>query len=690
MADLLNYYASKLEDVKSNGQKDMGYTYANPGFRPGKPLHDMIVQEVNACMLVSKSHMQTRYDSMAATDELMTSFVSLSDLEKRKKQGNPRAPIADVVPVSYAIGQTLHTQCVSLLASQDSLYQLEPGGPEDVIGAAAAERYLQRQAIYFKHLDALSIQYWDNIKYGFGAVMPCWETKSGFTTVTQPKMQVDPLTGQQIPTQEMERVRKSITLYEGNNVRNLDPYRYFPDPNVALNRTQDGEFEAFTAGMTRFKLLEAEALDPTRWMNAKYIADIWGENKPVRSVMESCYQVEACEVGIAGKRRTIGQTPSYSEMLGGNNVEVSFLIRTVIPSEWRASDGTKLGKETVPVKYLFGVAGDSLLIACHPLDLDHDMFPGCVMATESDGYSCIARSPLEVTRPMMEAINYIYNLHMAFLRRFYKGRFAGDPTKFDVRAFLKGADFIPTTRLAFGTKINDVLQPIPVPNVTQGYTADITTLLEMIQRATGATDPVLGMLSQGERKSATEAQGVLKNALGRMEKVVLLGSVQSHQDLTYKLLSQSQQFMTKEVYVRMAGRYEDELIKEYAKMASAPGSGYAQDSRGFFPVSPDTIDVWADVVPLLPNKRGEQSFDAWVTLLPTMTAIPGANVQAMAKHVARLGGVRNVQDFFFDMPPAQVMTDEQLMQQRQAGNVIPAQQAGIPAPKAPPNAPLPT
>lgn len=660
-------------------KRDLGYTYAGGvNLRPGSELHEMILQEVKLRALEAFRAQQPRHDTMRDMDDLMTAFVPLDARERKSLSNDKRKPVSIVMPVTYAVGQVLQTQCLSLLAAQENLHQYLPSSPEDAIGAMLAELIIAKQSAQFKELAAHAVQIMDSLKYGFGAITPCWERKHGYRTTSVPVTAPDPITGVELPTGEMRPTRMQTLLYEGNNVRNIDPYRFLLDPNVSITRIQDAEYVGYSAVENRLTLLNREKDYPEGWFNARYVEELVGPNKPFTSALFTDAE-NAGGQGLGGMRSGSTDTKGFTH----NRVDCLYMYMTIVPAEWKDSNGRKLGNKTVPEKWLFGIAGDRILIAAQPLDLDHDMYPICVMAPEADGYGCSPMALLEITRGVQTAIDFEWNSHMAEVKRFLKGRFMGDASRVNVRDVVKGAEFIRVNRLAFGTRLNDVLQQVPVSAVTAGNITDMGLLDDYIERATGASQNLQGIYSKGERKSATEAQGVMRSALGRVEKMVLLAGVQSHQDLSYMMLSQTSQFMSKETYVRMAGRWETELMEEFGKQSQS--NGWATDNRGMFPVRPGDLDVFADVVPLNPTKSGEDSFETWVQLYGMVQQNP-AVMQAwdsirMLKHIARLGGARNASDFALQDGRfvAQVVSDQQALEMASSGNAAPIEQMAAPA-----------
>jgi len=129
--------------------------------------------------------------------------------------------------------------------------------------------------------------------------------------------------------------------------------------------------------------------------------------------------------------------------------------------------------------------------------------------------------------------------------------------------------------------------------------------------------------------------------------------------------------MTQDTYVRAIGRWEQTLRTEYGQMMPPPGSP--------IPISPEMLMVEFDVIPKDNTMSGKENVESLLMGLQIATGNPilASQIDLVRNylHLMRMMGVKNVQEFLLKTP-VQVMPDEQVQQQAQAGNLQPMQGMG--------------
>lgn len=654
--------------------------YRYPGkldLRPGSPIHDLIVDEVQSRAQESFDVAKQHHDTMREMDSIMTAFIPIDQVESAVKAKDSRTPVSIVLPITYSIKQAIHTQYLALMASMDELHRFAGRGPEDLIGAMLAEKAILAQSQYFKELLTLSVQFEDILKYGKGAVIPIWTKEFGFRNITSPSYATDPVTGEPVDTGFTETSRQPVLKFAGNKVYNIDPYLLLTDPNSPATDVDSMEYVGYESLEDRMSILSREATDE-RWFNGRYIKHLIDQGQYLSNTRVD----EVRDAGgqpIGGRR--YGRPGNESR---SNPIDVTYMFATIIPAEWNDGNNSALGKSEFPEKWFFAVAGDQLVLSAQRLDLDHDQFPICIAAPESDGYSSTPLALLEVTRGEQQAADFLWNSHMAFTRKMLRGRFIGDPQRVNVNDVLQGADFIRVNRIAWNAGgIDGALKQVQIVDTTQSNIPNIGLLQDFAQRATGATDPIQGIMrAQGERRTAEEARGARLGAMSRIEKMALLAGLQSTERLGMLMLSQTSQFIDDSMWVRVMGRFEDEILAEYGKRRVDSQPGFAEDWQGMFPIHPRDLDIYADVVPLDITSRGAESMESWVQLYSIIAGNPmlmqTLDTTRIFMHIARLGGAKNLSDFKLPMtPPVVVMSmpASQVLTQQQKGNMIPLQEA---------------
>ena len=489
----------------------------------------------------------------------------------------------------------------------------------------------------------------DSFAYGFGALSPRWYEKHGYQTKKVEDGFYSEMTGQFMQT-GWKKVREYRMLYEGNELVNIDPYQYLPDPNANISSPQDAEFLGWVERTQVMALLSREEYDENIF-NVKYIRHIDGrssldlEDKPSR-----------------------GRDDKGENYISTNSpVDVVWMYVDLIPRDW------ELGPEEFPVTYLLAVAGDQVLISASEVDLNHGMKPVVVAAPDYDGYSVLPASKLGVVNDLQNLMNFLYSSHIANIRKALNDMFVIDPFLANIYdlADSKPGKIIRLRRGAWGRNMLDqAVKQLEVRDVTSGHIQESSYLAEFVQQVTGSTDILQGkMQRRGSRVSATEASGVRNSGLSRLEMTAKIISMQAINPLAFMLASHTQQFMTEETYVKVTGEWAERLQNDFGIMPD-------QDR---VKVNPMDLLIHYDVLESDGTIPGSENVEAWGEMFQSIMQNPELSqhfdVPRIFTHIARQMGAKNVDDFIRrgGQVQTQVMPDEDVMSQVDRGNLVPVQ-----------------
>jgi len=207
-----------------------------------------------------------------------------------------------------------------------------------------------------------------------------------------------------------------------------------------------------------------------------------------------------------------------------------------------------------------------------------------------------------------------------------------------------------------------------VQDITRANIADASYITSMMDRTSGADQSMQGSLRQGgpERLTSAEFKGTRGSSISRLQHISMIIGMQFMQDIGTMFAVHTQQYMSQDAYVRLVGRHEESLRKTFAN----------QNQRGTS-VSLYDLSVNYDVIVRDGSIPGGNFSDSWIDLFKTI----GTNeelsqqfdVTRIFMYIAQQLGAKNVEDFRrnIDQIQPQVMPDEQVQQQAQAGNLIP-------------------
>jgi hypothetical protein len=615
--------------------------------KPATEFHDKLLERVMRRARDSQRVMSRRYSHWRDIDKVLRTYVPPEDAEaKEGEKTKTKTAKTFIIPQTNATLEILLTYMVAAFI-QDPIWKYEGIGPEDVIGAELMTHVVHQQAMRNRVGLSLHTQWRDSFAYGVGVTSPVWERRLGKRTVVRERGVMDTLRNLFLVSDRGRESEEDVLIYEGNKLVNIDPYSYLPDPDVSAHDVQSMEFAGWVEKTNYMAVLGRDKDSGDYIFNGRYVGLIDGRSSLVS------YGTHA------GGRR------EFSEHITSNNpVHVLWMYIDLIPSEW------ELGSGQYPEAWLFGVAGDRVLIAAQPLNLDHGMKPITVAAPDYDGYTANPISRLGTIHDIQNLIDFLYSSHIQNVRKAINDSIVLDPSiinYYDV-ATPEPGKLIRARRSAWGKNIlKDSIFQLQVNDVTQGHVNDTMYLSDIMQHVSGATDIASGRMSpRTSRVSASEANQLSSSALSRLEKIARIISMQSMQPTGLMFAAHVQQLMEEETYIKSVGELEQRLREQYGVEAD----------NGRIAVSPLDMVVKYDVLPHDGTIPGAEDAQTWIMLYQTIIQNPILAQQydhlRIFQHIARQMGAKNVEAFINRQPPQpQVMEDDQVDQQVQQGNLVP-------------------
>lgn len=638
------YVGKQRSRLLSEVSYDYGDSYPEgidlkPG-RASENRHDLFVDMVKRRAQDSHRRMQRRFPEFDEIDKTLNVYIPADKAELKEKAKDTRKPISVVVPVTYALRETLLTHMSAEFLRFDDLFMYEPTDEGDTIGAKLLEMDVNYQAQRSKMSLALYTQWSDAFSYGVGVVAPSWQVRRGYQTRIVEEAGVDPETGEELAPVS-RKVQEPIVRYEGHKLRNIHTRNWLPDPNVSAENFQDGEFVGWRERTNLQDLLSRER--EGEFFNVRYLKHIKGTSVLMHYERNVAQRQDP--------RNEIEPDKGYQYP-----VDVIHMYIMLSPKDY------KLGDSEYPEMWYMAIAGDAVLLALEKVQLNHGMYPAALAAPDFDGYSVLPKSRLTISNGLQEVVNYLFNSHIASIRKVLHDMFIVDPRKINIYDILdpQGGRIIRTRRSSWGTGVKDGIEQLRVQDVTQQNIAEMPVVYDLMQRVTGASDAAQGIIPRrGERVSASEFQGALGATMNRLGTLAMLIYTQSHTDLADMLASQTQQFRSTGMQQRLFGRWAADLRKRLGGASSKY-------------VEPEEILVGYDVSPANFNTRGGEHIETWKELF----AIIGNNEMLAGKfdlirifkHLGYMMGARNMGDF--ELQPT-VQDPEQVQEQVDRGNLVP-------------------
>lgn len=626
------------------------------------PRHAVILEAIRQRYDLSRHRMSERYDTWSKMEERFRAYVNLKETDRLRENlrstGRPQYVTIDV-PYSYAMLLTMHTYLASVFLARSPVLQYTARNGDSAANEMAVEAVMDYQFQAGGMMLPLHLWLMDAGKYGLGVVCNGWyDEQRYFTQVAEVPASYLGLT---VPG-KMKKVKQLVRVqgYQGNKIFNVRPQDFFPDPRVPLSQLQRGEFCG--------RIVE------TGW------------NTVVRRKEDGYYyNVEKLQQNLQTSPNSFGRDRGSSQLVlpeamdtlyyrgkledparTGNNekkeksyIELLEMEIELVPTDWG------LGTSKYPEKWAFTVGNDEVILCAMPKGSYHDKFEYFPLEYEIEGYALAKRSMLEIVDPMNEILSWLFNSHMYNVRKALNDQLVVDPS----RVVMKDLNDPAAGRIvrlkpeAYGTDPRLTVHQLQIADVTQTHLRDFQMVADLMQRVLGINDQIMGQMNTGGRQTATAVRTSTTLGINRMKTVAEYMSAMGFTPWADVLLANTQQRMSVEQSLRIAGR-------NY-------GTG-----EQFVQVDPDRIAGQFDFVPVdgtMPVDRFAMA-NLWKELAQAMRQMPEVAQQldwtGIMGWIAQMGGAKNFDQFKIN---ARVVPDAQAAAGARAGNLVPLPRGGGPA-----------
>lgn len=624
---------------------DYDYPYGLD-LRPDSEFHKALRNKIYQRARQGREKLSRRFDDWNQIDRTLTAYIPLKDKEKETKENDPTRPVSVVFPYTYSVLESLLTYLV-MAFFQDPMFQYEGVEDDDTIGAMLMELVIRLDCIKTKVPLNVHTVLRDALSYGIGAAIPGWKTVMGKIPIKSTTV-LDGGLGQ---SEEQFVNFVPGTIFEGNNLTNIDPYMYIVDPSVSSNNVQDGEYIGWIDRQNNYMNMLSEEADPNSGVfNVKYLAAI----RDRRSSL--AYDQSNRETKMDGPNSLVGGSSGITNAVDNINLYV-----TLIPKEWKLTDGE------YPEKWFFRLSADDVITECYRADHNHGMYPVAVASPEFDGYSTTPIGRLEMTYGMQETLDFMFNSHVANVKKSINDMFVVDPYLVNIKDLEdpQPGKLIRLRRPAWGRGVDKVVQQLTVQDITRANIADATYITQLMDHILGTDASMSGQQRQGgpERLTRGEFQGTRASAMSRLQRIAMIVGMQFMQDTGTMFAVHTQQYMTKERYVKIIGRYEEQLKKQFHKERVS--------------VTPFDLAVNTDLLVRDGSIPGGNFSQVWIEMFKVIAQDPELrqefSVPDIFTYIAQQLGAKNVEDFKRNVNRIQpsVQDDETVLREAERGNLIP-------------------
>jgi hypothetical protein len=630
--------------------------------KPVSDLHDTLLACVKNRVRAASSRWGQRHEQWRANEKLYRAFREPDADDKRTRSTSKSLGVEKiVVPYTYAQIQSILAFLVTIFTDRKPIIPVEPVG--DYFNQAIVhELMLQYQ---YDHMLPRGILVWiqlflDALRYDVGVVKNAWlirewcDIKRVVIPSADGKSVID------------EVIEEDIVAYEGNEMVNVSPFDFYPDPNFHISDFQRGEFVAhkMKVGKTYLKTKEKEGL----YTGIEFIPRTNTGQSQLSSLTST---------GPSANPETVGMT---KDNIGAYIDEYDIGSVTLHEMWWFCPPG-ELGLPTtrtddMPTLWVFTMANENRIIRAEAANLPGRRFPFSTIQCNYDVHSPTTPSMVETTAGLNYWLNFLYNSRAAAVRKTLNNEVVLDPSVIETADYEGGNEsgIWRITKDYYGAgAARDAVMPLPVQDVTSGHLRyDAPYSMELMDTITGASRLVQGLGNSG-RRAATEVQAQISLSSGRMK---LMGAIFGCglSDLCEMQIANTQTFFGQRLQLPVNQAYQD-IMK--ANMVD---------------ITPDLLQGTFRVPFLESGIPTDKAFHAnmlrevltlWMQSGGGAPGTPSAAINGLEILMAllRTVGIQNIKDFI--VPSAilqaqqmqmQVMPDQQVQDQVQQGNLVPSTQ----------------
>jgi hypothetical protein len=459
--------------------------------------HTALLEHCKALVKRSRCKMSERYSDWDNQDLVYRGIRCLDkDDVKAAREGKP---VKMVVPNTFAQVQTFVSFLFLLFTQNRTYFELVANGTEDHGNKQKdIEAVIEYDLKMSKWVGILYQLLLDTARFGLSVTECSWSRKVVRAYVEQPVVtNFNGLVNPVLPGSEWQ----DFVKFEGNQVKSVSPYRFFPDTNFPITEFQRGEFCAVEEEFSISQLRELES-----------VGEVAGVEliPPLPRNFAKTRGAETRTVLDFTQKSVYQNSGGQSE---GTALVTKMQVR-IVPSKFKIDGEKTLGPETFPVLYHIWYANDSRVIRAEPAYWWHDQFGWTVGQFTPDMHHTLNLGLADLVYRLQDVITWLYNSRITDVRRNMRGRNIVNPAMIDMKSYDSEGDIY--VRSGNAGPIERAILPLNVNEVTASHVQDAQVLAQLMEVVTGVNGNAMGQYSQG-RRSAEQTRVVTSGAAGRMK-----------------------------------------------------------------------------------------------------------------------------------------------------------------------------
>lgn len=504
--------------------------------------HQALLTHAMGLVKLSRAEMSKNYSTWDHQDQVYRGELSLD--AEQKDLARKGKPLKMIVPHTFAQCHTFTSFLFLMFNQNRTFFELSPSGDEDHGEKRKdMEKVLERDLRKNQWNNLLYQHLLDLTRFGPSIVECAWTRKlSRIHVSTEPTMaNVAGMEFELNPGSEW----RDFVKYEGNALRVISPYKFFPDPRFPLVDFQRGEFCACEEEFSMGALRELES-----------VGEVAGVDhiKPLPADMSTLRGGQTRSA--VTQQNDFIKNSKFDASNSSHNAVVTKCQIWIVPSKFKWGSSEKpLGPETFPILYHLWYANDNRIIRLEPAGWWHNEFGWSVAQFTPDMHRTVNLGLADLIYRLQDVISWFVNSHITSVRRVMQNRLIVDPRLVDTGS-LDGEKDIYLRQGAQVSALDRAVGQLKVQDVTGAHMNDVDSLGRLMELVTGVNGNAMGQYNGG-RRSAQEARVVTAGAAGRMKLHGHLIWESSLAPLAKQMLSNSRQMLSEESFRWVVGKNVD-------------------------------------------------------------------------------------------------------------------------------------
>jgi hypothetical protein len=596
---------ARFEELPDKEKKDLMLQPLSERLKPSSPIHSKLISELQEMIRASQSHIEQRYMDWDRVDEACRLYM---DTDRKKIYSDKsqdsklkQMPFKDSIklPIIYSTLVTRVAVLWNQLTSRYPRIHLEGRGSEDLEGARIHEAQIQ----YDLEQSDFDLRIWQAIfdveKYGLAVMYDTWEEKYGYV----PRKGINPLENilrDQANPGVPQDDREFELVKEWNNIANIDPREFRPDPNVPVSQIQNMNFVG----------------------HKDHQNYLWYKERQLKDRRGPFFNIDAARNMMQGGQnyRNVDGRSSEGTYLDYSRTEypnfpVVHLQWKIIPRQWGLSQNDN------PEIWWFSILDNEsaqIIIRAHRSVYAHGEFTYSVAQSDLDQHAPFVPGMGQQLIGIQDTADWLTNSHIVQAKKLINDQviFNDDlinpvdikhpgPAK-HIRLTKRGKRLQELGQL----KISDMYGQFVVADVTKQHLETVQFLWPQAQRMAATPDTLQGMPLPTKR-TLGEVESVNQSATMRLGQTAVLLDKQLIGPIARRMVANRQQFPSMDITVRIAGRLVDQLAKL---------SGGATQIE----ISPNDLAGNYDYIPHTPTMAPDPARQGavWLQILQILASAP--------------------------------------------------------------------